>query len=90
ICSYTALSSQLTPRQVVALLGGLYQRFDALCEQHGVYKVEIVGDCWMAASGAFPACPPREAALRAARLARDMVREAREFAAEGGRRVQIR
>ncbi|GFH22519.1 guanylate cyclase, partial [Haematococcus lacustris] len=72
ICSYTTISSELTPRQVVALLSGLYDRFDKLCEQHGMYKVEIVGDCWMAASGAFPRFAPREAALRAARQALDM------------------
>ncbi|GFH21844.1 uncharacterized protein HaLaN_19218, partial [Haematococcus lacustris] len=90
ICSYTTISSELTPRQVVALLSGLYDRFDKLCEQHGMYKVEIVGDCWMAASGAFPRYAPREAALRAARQALDMVRVADAYTTEDGRRVQIR
>ncbi|KAL6753516.1 hypothetical protein V8C86DRAFT_2724640 [Haematococcus lacustris] len=90
ICSYTTISSELTPRQVVALLSGLYDRFDKLCEKHGMYKVEIVGDCWMAASGAFPHFAPREAALRAARQALDMVRVAEAYTTEDGRRVQIR
>ncbi|GFH20060.1 predicted protein, partial [Haematococcus lacustris] len=40
ICSYTTISSELTPRQVVALLSGLYDRFDKLCEQHGMYKAD--------------------------------------------------
>ncbi|KAL6747916.1 nucleotide cyclase [Haematococcus lacustris] len=90
ICSYTTISSELTPRQVVALLSGLYDRFDKLCEQHGMYKVEIVGDCWMAASGAFPRFAPHEAALRAARQALAMVQVAEAYTTEDGRHVQIR
>ncbi|KAL6753871.1 nucleotide cyclase [Haematococcus lacustris] len=90
ICSYTTISSELTARQVVALLSGLYDRFDTLCEKHGMWKVETVGDCWMAASGAYPRLAPREAALRAARLALDMIQVAEGFTSEDGRRVQIR
>ncbi|GFH23500.1 guanylate cyclase domain-containing protein, partial [Haematococcus lacustris] len=55
-----------------------------------LFAVEIVGDCWMAASGAFPRFAPREAALRAARQALDMVRVAEAYTTEDGRRVQIR
>jgi hypothetical protein len=29
----------------MSLLDDLFSRFDALCNTHGVYKVETIGDC---------------------------------------------
>jgi class 3 adenylate cyclase len=33
------------------LLHELFSKFDNLCSQYGVYKVETIGDCYMACTG---------------------------------------
>ncbi|KAG2486489.1 hypothetical protein HYH03_014792 [Edaphochlamys debaryana] len=79
IVSYTEVASQLTPLQVVRLLNELYTCFDALCDVHGVYKVETIGDAFMCVAG----CPTREnpvdAAVRMAGMAKDMVAMVESF-----------
>ena len=35
------------PREVVALLGKIFARFDQLCEEHRVYKVHTIGDTYV-------------------------------------------
>lgn len=48
ICSFTRISSLLPPLKVSEFLGRLYNRFDGLARLHGVYKIETIGDCYMA------------------------------------------
>ena len=38
--------------QVSNLLDRLFAKFDALCTAHGLFKVETIGDCYIAAAGA--------------------------------------
>ncbi|CAB9513585.1 activated protein kinase catalytic subunit alpha-1 [Seminavis robusta] len=47
IVGYTNISSELTPEKVSSLLHRLYSKFDNLCEDHDVFKVETVGDAYM-------------------------------------------
>ena len=35
-------------------LNSLYTRFDSLTDEHHVYKVETIGDCYMVAGGLLP------------------------------------
>jgi class 3 adenylate cyclase len=37
--------------QVMMLLHELFSKYDNLCTQYGVYKVETIGDCYMACTG---------------------------------------
>ncbi|KAG2439339.1 hypothetical protein HXX76_004698 [Chlamydomonas incerta] len=51
ICGYTATSQALQPEEVMELLHTLFCKYDALLAAYGVYKVETIGDCFMAATG---------------------------------------
>jgi serine/threonine protein kinase len=48
IVGFTQLSSQLDPRKVASLLDRLYHKFDDLAGKHEIYKVETIGDAYMA------------------------------------------
>jgi len=48
LCGFTQLSSTKTPHEVVGFMGDLFGRFDALASEFGIYKVETVGDAYIA------------------------------------------
>eukprot|EP00934_Nitzschia_sp_Nitz4_P003041 Nitzschia sp. Nitz4//scaffold172_size47551//27808//31430//NITZ4_007145-RA/size47551-augustus-gene-0.38-mRNA-1//1//CDS//3329538762//3031//frame0 len=51
IAGFTAWSSQREPSQVFILLETLYGEFDRLATKRGVFKVETIGDCYVAVVG---------------------------------------
>ncbi|GLI68295.1 hypothetical protein VaNZ11_012656 [Volvox africanus] len=51
IVGFTTMCNCLEPLEVMNFLNGLYTRFDSLCDIYGVYKVETIGDCFMAVGG---------------------------------------
>lgn len=51
IAGFTSWSSEREPSQVFTLLETIYQAFDIISRKHGVFKVETVGDCYVAVSG---------------------------------------
>jgi len=51
IAGFTAWSSQREPHQVFQLLETLYRAFDDVAKKLGVFKVETIGDCYVAATG---------------------------------------
>ena len=48
---FTAWSSVRDPTQVFTLLEGIYNAFDRVAKRRGVFKVETIGDCYVAACG---------------------------------------
>ena len=52
ICSFTPLCARSTPHEIIALLNKLFVLFDELTDQYGVYKVETIGDAYLAVCGA--------------------------------------
>jgi class 3 adenylate cyclase len=48
IVGFTNISSELEPRKVASLLDRLYTKLDELSRKHDVFKVETIGDAYMA------------------------------------------
>ncbi len=51
IAGFTAWSSTREPSQVFILLETLYHSFDQIARRRGVFKVETIGDCYVAVTG---------------------------------------
>jgi len=51
VVGFTTLASAMQTKQLVLLLNHLFTKFDTLVDQQDVYKVETIGDAYMAASG---------------------------------------
>eukprot|EP01029_Cantina_marsupialis_P028310 TRINITY_DN775_c0_g2_i1.p1 TRINITY_DN775_c0_g2~~TRINITY_DN775_c0_g2_i1.p1 ORF type:complete len:3227 (+),score=847.44 TRINITY_DN775_c0_g2_i1:1307-9682(+) len=51
ICNFKQLLVEFEPTNVVLLLDRVCAMLDELCENHGLYKVESVGSCYMACCG---------------------------------------
>jgi Adenylate and Guanylate cyclase catalytic domain len=69
IVGFTAWSSAREPSQVFALLEHIYNAFDKLAYVHSIFKVETVGDCYVAVCG-LPE-PRDDHAVQVAKFARD-------------------
>eukprot|EP00798_Chlamydomonas_sp_ICE-L_P010415 gene10415-8364_t len=48
---FTNMSKEVNPAEVLNFLNALFSLFDALCDTHGVHKVETAGDCYIVAGG---------------------------------------
>ena len=51
IVGFTAMAKDVAPDLVMRYLNELFTVFDALCEKHGVHKLETAGDCYIVSSG---------------------------------------
>jgi class 3 adenylate cyclase len=71
ICGFTAWSSAREPSLVFVLLEYVYGAFDQIVKRRRVYKVETVGDCYVAVSG-IPD-PRSDHAIIMARCAREFL-----------------
>ena len=71
ICGFTAWSSVREPSQVFTLLETLYRAFDVIAKRRRIFKVETVGDCYVAVCGLPDPC--KDHALDMARFARNCI-----------------
>ena len=55
ICSFSEICEHVSPKETVEILNVIYTTFDEITTRHEVYKVETVGEVYMAVSG----CPIR-------------------------------
>lgn len=69
IVGFTAWSSTREPSQVFTLLEGLYAEFDRIAAKRRVFKVETIGDCYVAVVG-LPD-PRKDHAVVMSKFARD-------------------
>ena len=73
ISGFTAWSSVRDPTQVFSLLESVYKAFDSIANRRRVFKVETVGDCYVAVVG-LPD-PRKDHAVTMARFAREIMRK---------------
>ena len=72
---FTAWSSVREPSQVFILLESLYHAFDQIAKRRRVFKVETIGDCYVAVTG-LPE-PRDDHAVVMARFANDCLKKTR-------------
>jgi class 3 adenylate cyclase len=77
IAGFTAWSSVRDPSQVFFLLETIYAAFDKLALQRKVFKVETIGDCYVAVTG-LPA-PQELHAVIMVKFARDCLKSMQEL-----------
>ena len=77
IVGFTAWSSTREPSQVFTLLENIYASFDEIAKRRRVFKVETVGDCYVAVAG-LPE-PLKDHAVAMARFAKDILQKFREM-----------
>jgi ankyrin repeat protein len=68
VVGFTALSSTLPASKVARMLHALFRRMDRLAHEHGVQKVDVMGDAYIAATN-FTEEQPDNHAARLARFA---------------------
>jgi guanylate cyclase len=51
VVSFTPLSANMTPTELVELLNDVFSYFDDLVEKYGLEKIKTIGDCYMVAAG---------------------------------------
>ncbi|XP_045165881.1 guanylate cyclase soluble subunit beta-2-like isoform X5 [Mercenaria mercenaria] len=89
IVTFTNIASACPAISIVQMLNDLYNRFDARSTEHGVYKVETIGDAYMVVSGV-----PIKTTAHAqpvANFSMDMVAEAAKVMSPAtGKPLQIR
>lgn len=76
IVSYTTISSTLKPEKVSDMLDRLYLKFDAIMEKHDVFKIDTIGDAYMAITNLHKG--QDDHAARMARFSMDTIRAAEE------------
>jgi hypothetical protein len=77
IAGFTAWSSSREPSQVFTLLETVYQAFDDVAKRRRVFKVETIGDCYVAVAG-LPE-PRKDHAVVMARFARECLQKVDEL-----------
>lgn len=75
IVGFTDISTTLPAQKVSLMLDRLYSKFDQLSEQHRIFKVETIGDAYMAVANLVED-QPDDHAKRIAAFAADAVRAA--------------
>ncbi|CAB9516338.1 Receptor-type guanylate cyclase gcy [Seminavis robusta] len=80
ISGFTAWSSVREPSQVFTLLETLFQAFDKVAKKRRIFKVETVGDCYVAVSGLPDPRPDHAVAM--ARFGRDILAKMRVLTKE--------
>jgi len=89
LCGFTKLAATKTPHEVVRFMGDLFGAFDMLTDKHGVYKVETVGDAYIAGMAEAP-LTVENLPINVVHFGLDMVRAVDDWALKMGVEVACR
>jgi len=90
IVGFSSMAGEMRPVDVMKMLNALYTEFDRICEKHGCYKVETIGDAYMAIGGAPDHCSGPEGAEKIALFALDAIECVKtKFSSNSDDRTQI-
>lgn len=92
IVGFTDMSKEMDPRDLMLMLNNLYTEFDAVSELLGIYKVETIGDAYMATTGMSfqEQTSLHESAATMAHMAHSMLDVADSFEGKYGIKLKIR
>jgi len=84
IVDFSKIMSEISPSEVLDMLQNLFHRFDIICEEHNVLKLDTIGDSYLCCSRCFEEFDSdhrisdggQRSALRVLEAAKEMVREA--------------
>ena len=51
IVNFTGIAADMAPKQIFAMLNGIFSEFDSLAEAHGLERIKTIGDAYMVAGG---------------------------------------
>jgi adenylate cyclase len=88
LVGFTALSQNMSPDEVIDLLGNIFLKFDRLVAEEGVEKIKTIGDAYMAAAGVPEV--QEDHANRIAKLSLRMLETVREISREMQFDLQVR
>lgn len=88
LVDFTRISSDMTPDDLVNLLGQVFSRFDQLTEKYGVEKIKTIGDAYMVVCGAPE--PRADHAEAVANLAIEMQQALVELSVKTGKMLMMR
>ena len=85
IVGFTAICSRCRPREICDMLDELYTVMDCVASAFGIYKIETIGDSYMAAGGLFADSDERRRAeaCRTVDMAAAMIAAARHVGVPG-------
>lgn len=88
IANFTVLSGKTSTKDMLNTLNNLWIEYDAIAKKWGIYKVETIGDAYLAVAG----CPERvpDHAARAANFSLDIIDMITNFKTAMGDPIQIR
>uniref|UniRef100_A0A061RZ10 Guanylate cyclase soluble subunit beta n=1 Tax=Tetraselmis sp. GSL018 TaxID=582737 RepID=A0A061RZ10_9CHLO len=72
IVNYTELAASISTIHLIQILNAVFSKFDSLSEKHGVFKIETIGDSYMAVAG-HDSLTKDDHPQRMLRMAMDMI-----------------
>ncbi len=88
IVGFTVFARARPPAEVVAVLDGLFSRFDELADRHGLEKIKTIGDAYMVVAGVPVQRGDHQAAI--AEMALDIRDEVHRFSMDTGIELAVR
>lgn len=89
LVGFTALASVRPPAEVFSIIGDIFGQFDDLTDLHEIYKVETVGDAYIAGQAEKP-LTHRNSPLSVVLMALDMVAVVLDWSSERGEELTCR